>query len=97
MIIGVARVTINLNESHSLKDKRQVVKSIKTRVQNKFNVAVAEVEDLDDMRIATLGIVCLSTSAAHADQVLATVISFIEQNIVFGALGEIDTELIPFS
>src|SRR5687767_12243199 len=96
MTIGVAMVTLYLESSSSLKDKRQVVRSITKRVQNQFNAAIAEVEDLNDMRVATLGITCVSNSAPHADEMLANVIRFIERNIEFGALGEVETELIPY-
>jgi uncharacterized protein YlxP (DUF503 family) len=95
MTIGVARVTLYLEGSQSLKDKRQVVRSLSKRVQNQFNAAIAEVEDLDDMRVATLGIATLSNSSAHVDQMLASVIGFIERNVEFGSLGEVETELIP--
>jgi uncharacterized protein YlxP (DUF503 family) len=97
MTIGVARVTLLLEGSNSLKDKRQVVRSISKRVQNKFNAAIAEVEDLDDMRMATLGITCISNSAPHVDEMLANVIQFIERNVELGSLGDIETELIPYS
>lgn len=97
MTIGVARVTLLFEDSNSLKDKRQVVRSITKRVQNQFNAAIAEVEDLDDMRMATLGITCVSNSAPHVDEMLANVIHFIERNVEFGVLGDIETELIPYS
>jgi uncharacterized protein YlxP (DUF503 family) len=97
MTIGVARVTLLLETSHSLKDKRQVVRSITKRVQNQFNVAIAEVEDLNDMRVATLGLTCVSNSAPHADEMLAKAVAFIERNVELGVLGDIETELIPFS
>lgn len=92
--IGVAHISIYLDESFSLKDKRQVVRSITARVRNQFNAGIAEVEDLDDMRVATLGIVCISNEASHANEMLATIIAFIERNLEFGAIGEIETELI---
>lgn len=97
MTVGVATVTLLLDSTSSLKDKRQVLRSITKRVQNQFNVAIAEVEDLDDMRMATLGITCVSNSAPHVDEMLAKVISFIERNVEYGVLGDIETELIPFS
>jgi uncharacterized protein YlxP (DUF503 family) len=97
MTIGVARVTLLLEGSMSLKDKRHVVRSITKRVQNTFNVAIAEVEDLDDMRMATLGVTCISNSAPHVDEMLAKVITFIERNVEMGVLGDIETELIPYS
>lgn len=93
-VIGVAHLTIYLDESFSLKDKRRVVRSITTQVRNQFNAGIAEVEDLDDIRVATLGIVCISNRSAHAQEMLATILQFIERNLELGALGEIETELI---
>lgn len=97
MTIGVARVTLLLDDSFSLKDKRQVVRSITARVRNQFNAGIAEVEDLDDMRMATLGITCISNSAPHVDEMLSNIIHFIERNVEMGTLGDIETELIPYS
>ena len=94
--IGMARLGIYLPEALSLKDKRKVVRSLSQRVRDRFNVAIAEVEDLDDMRVATLALACVSNSAPHADQMLATVIAFIDRTVEIGALAEIQTELIPF-
>lgn len=92
--IGVAHVSIYLDESFSLKDKRKVVRSVTSRVRNQFNAGIAEVEDLNDLRVATLGIVCISNDASHAAEMLATIIQFIERNLELGAVGEIETELI---
>jgi uncharacterized protein YlxP (DUF503 family) len=94
--IGAARISLYLEESFSLKDKRQVVRSITQKVRNRFNVGIAEVEDLDDARVATLAIVCVSNSAPHADEMLDAVIRFVEARVETGVLGEIETELIPF-
>jgi uncharacterized protein YlxP (DUF503 family) len=93
-IVGVAHVTLYLDDSFSLKDKRRVVRSITARVRDKFNAGIAEVEDLNDMRVATLGIVCISNQASHADEMLATIIQFIERNLELGVVGEIETERI---
>lgn len=96
MTIGAARVTLYIDDSFSLKDKRRVVRSITQRVRNQFNAGIAEIEDLNDQRVATLGIVCVSNSAPHADEMLKNVIDFIERNVEEGVLGEIETELIPY-
>jgi hypothetical protein len=50
-----------LRESRSLKDKRQVVRSIKDRLRNSFNVSVAEVDALDNRQLAVLGIAMVGT------------------------------------
>lgn len=94
--IGVARVTLYLEETFSLKDKRQTVRSITKRVRDKFNVGIAEVEDLNDARVATLVAVCVSNSAPHADEMLAKVIRFVEGRVEMGVLGEVETELIAY-
>ena len=45
--IGVITFELRLDESHSLKDKRHFVKSLKDRLRAKFNVAVAEIDFQD--------------------------------------------------
>lgn len=94
--IGRARLTLYLEGAQSLKDKRSEVKSLIHRLQRRFNAAVAEIEDLDDMRVATIGIVVLSTSAPHADQMLATILNAAEGMLDLAVPGEVDTELLPF-
>jgi uncharacterized protein YlxP (DUF503 family) len=96
MTIGVARVTLYLEDTFSLKDKRQVVRSITQKVRNQFNAGIAEVADLDDARAATLAIVVVSNSANHAQDMLQTIIDFIERRVELGVMGEIETELIPY-
>jgi len=94
--IGKARITLYFEDTFSLKDKRSEVQRVVQRIRNRFNAAIAEIEDLDDMRAATLGIVVVSTSSAHASQMLNTVIEAIERLLDTSTLGDIETELIPF-
>ncbi|MGC4105725.1 MAG: DUF503 domain-containing protein [Thermomicrobiales bacterium] len=94
--LGQAAVTIYFEQTFSLKDKRREVKSVVHRVQAKFNCAIAEVADLDDMRVATLGVAVLSTSAPHADQMLQAIITFIDASLDIGVMGEISTAIDPF-
>lgn len=96
MTVGVARVSLYLEETFSLKDKRQVVRSITQKVRNQFNAAIAEVADLDDPRVATIAIVTVSNAAPHAQEMLQTVIDFIERRVELGVMGEVETELIPY-
>lgn len=70
MIVGSLRVRLLLRESRSLKDKRQVVRSIKDRLRNAFNVAVAEVDALDDRRLVVLGFAAVSNEAGHVRAML---------------------------
>lgn len=94
--IGKARITLYFEATFSIKEKRGEVKRIIHRIQNQFNVAIAEIDDLNDMRVATLGMTVLSTSASHADQMLRTIIDRIERLLDISVLGDIETEMIPF-
>jgi uncharacterized protein len=94
--IGKARVTLYFEDTFSLKDKRSEVKRVTQRFRNQFNAGIAEIEDLDDMRAATLGVVVVSTSAPHASQMLNTILEAIERLLDTSTLGDIETELIPF-
>jgi len=88
MIVGAMRVAIFLPENGTIKDKRHVVKSILARVQTKFHVAAAEIEDNDNLEAAVLGIVCVSNSAPHANEILQHAIRFIENNLLEGGLED---------
>lgn len=65
MIVGSLQVRLLVRESRSLKDKRQVVRSIKDRIRNRFNVSVAEVEEHDHRQLVVLGFAMVSNEAAH--------------------------------
>jgi len=80
MIIGTGKIKLHINYSHSLKEKRMVVRSIKSRVVNKFNVSIAEVEDNDIHQIIVLGVASVSNSKSVADSEIQNVFNFIEDN-----------------
>jgi uncharacterized protein YlxP (DUF503 family) len=69
MTVGSLRVRLLIREARSLKDKRQVLQSIKDRLRAGFNVAVAEVEAQDHRQLAVLAV---ATVAAEAGQVRTT-------------------------
>lgn len=78
MVIGVCTIELYLSDNHSLKGKRQIVKSLKEKLQHRFNVSVAEVEHLDVWQRATLGVCMVSNEQAHVNRELDKVIDFIE-------------------
>ena len=71
--VGVLTLELRLENSHSLKDKRHVVESLKTRLRNKFNVAVAEIDYQDLWQRAAVAAVTVSSSQVHAEKVLRSV------------------------
>jgi uncharacterized protein YlxP (DUF503 family) len=94
MTVGVCRVWLRLPENHSLKEKRRVVKQLVARLQAKFNVAVAEVDDQDLWQMASLGVTCVSTSEGHAHQVLSNVVAFIRNERPDAEMVDYRTEML---
>jgi uncharacterized protein YlxP (DUF503 family) len=78
MVIGTLTITLQVPDSTSLKDKRQVVRSLTARLRQTFNVAVAEVGDQDLWQSAIVGIACVSGDARHADEMCQKVLRFAE-------------------
>lgn len=70
MVIGLCTVELFIPESQSLKDKRQVLLSLKDRLRGKFNLSVAEVEGQDLWQKAVLGMACVSNEGTHVNRVL---------------------------
>ena len=89
MNVGVCKIRLRLPENQSLKGKRQVLKSIISRVDNKFNVSVAEVDDQDLWQVATLGVCCISNDKRHTDEVLSKVTEFVVN-------GRFDVEILDY-
>ena len=71
--VGVLTLELRLENSHSLKDKRHVVESLKARLRNKFNVAVAEIDYQDTWQRAAIAAVTVSPDHVFAEKVLRSV------------------------
>ncbi len=95
MHIGVCRIRFRLPENSSLKGKRRVIKSITSRVANKFNVSVAEVDDHDLWQMATIGISCVSNDSRHANEILSKVADFIDDGRFEIEILDYNIEIIP--
>ncbi len=94
LMVGVLRVTLRLPENHSLKGKRQVLKSLMARTHNKFNVSAAEIDHQDSWQIASIGITCVTNEGRHADQILANVIDFIRSERLDAEIVDFETEVL---
>ena len=80
MIIGTLEVKLMVPWSHSLKEKRMVLRSITERIKNKFNVSVAEVDNQDLHQSIVLGIACVTNETSHANSILQKILDYIEGN-----------------
>ena len=78
MIVGLCTVELFIPDGHSLKEKRQVLQSLKTRLRDKFNLSVAEVGDQDLWQKAVLGLACVANESAHVNQVLDEAVNLIQ-------------------
>jgi uncharacterized protein YlxP (DUF503 family) len=95
MVVGVLRLELFLPENHSLKGKRSVLRAIKSRVQNKFNVSIAECEDHDLWQRATLGVSQVGAEQPHVDACLRQVVQFIDE-LQLAQLGEERVEFLHY-
>ncbi|MBI5652601.1 MAG: DUF503 domain-containing protein [Chloroflexi bacterium] len=93
MVIGVCTLELEIPASHSLKDKRHVVKSLIARVRNEFNVSVAEVDSHDAWQHATIALVCVSTDVDYAHGLLEKAIDFMERQRLDAVIGDYSIEM----
>jgi len=82
VIVGLITWELHLGACQSLKEKRQIVKSVKDRLHQRFNVSVAETDHHDLWQRAELSAAVVSTDRRHAEQVLQEV-----DRLVAGADG----------
>ena len=92
--VGVLRVVLHLPDSGSLKSKRQVVSGLLRRVRNEFQVAAAEVGERDLWQLAEIAVACVSADSRHVDEVLASVLSYVEGHSDGARITGVSTELV---
>lgn len=92
MVVGVLKLTLFLPENHSLKGKRGVIKKIKARVANTFNVSITECDGQDLWQRAVLGICQVGADASYVDGALRQVVRFIDDMQV-AELGDEELEV----
>ena len=96
MIVGMCKINLRIPENSSLKGKRHVVKSVIARICNKFDVAVAEVDNNDLWQTAVIGVCCVSNEKRHANQILSRVIDFVENSHIDAELLDYEIEILAF-
>jgi hypothetical protein len=79
MIIGILTVLIEIPSSFSLKEKRRVLNSVKSKLKNRFNISIAEVGEKDIWNRAEIGIAIISDNSSFCNEQLGKVIEFIEK------------------
>lgn len=79
--VALGTVELHLPEVDSLKGKRHVLRGLKEKVKNRFNVSVAEVDHEDLWQRATLAVACVSNDARLANEVVSKAVNFIESRL----------------
>ncbi len=81
MKIGLIRIHFHIAEAQSLKQKRQVMRSIKDRLRNQFNVAVAEIGSNDLWQTGELAVVTVANEHQFVDSMLQKINNFFEEQL----------------
>ena len=75
MPVGLLTLELHIADAQSLKDKRQVLRSLKDRLRAHFNVAVAELDFEDTWQRSVVGVVTLSNEEHHVEEALQKVLA----------------------
>jgi uncharacterized protein len=79
MAVGLLTLELHIADAQSLKDKRQVIRSLKDRLRGKFNVAVAELDFQDSWQRSVIGVVTLANEESYVQEVLQKVLQEADQ------------------
>ena len=87
MTVGVLRIKLQIQDADSLKAKRQILKSLKDKIKNTFNVSVSEVNHHDKWQLACLGIAAVGEDPRYVNGQLSKLVDFINN---FGYINILD-------
>lgn len=96
MVVGVLQFDILIHDAQSLKDKRRVVRSIKDRLHRDHQVAVAEVDALDNPALARLALSCVAREGRRAGEVLDHIAQSLRSR-TDAELGRVSRQIMPFT
>ena len=80
MIVGLCTVELHFPDAQSLKSKRKILVSLKTRLQNRINISIAEIDENHLWQKAILGIASVANETARVNQTLDYVLNDIRAN-----------------
>ncbi|MBI3615858.1 MAG: DUF503 domain-containing protein [Candidatus Omnitrophica bacterium] len=79
MVIGLIQLSLRIPESQSLKGKRQILLGLKTRIRNRLNVSVSEIDHQDKWQLAALAVACVGNDRAGLNRVLSYTVEMVER------------------
>ena len=90
------RFTLRIPDSGSLKDKRQVVRSLTQRIRNTYQAAVAEVGDNEAWQLVTIGVAVVTNSHRHGEEMLNEIMSFVRETRLDAEVTSWESDLTAF-
>ena len=94
MIVGTCTIHLDIAPTHSLKEKRRLVKSVVAHVRNRFNVSIAEVDANEYWQSAILGVACVANSRERVHGTLSAVASYVEHLRLDVRLADYEIEIL---
>jgi uncharacterized protein YlxP (DUF503 family) len=95
MIVGACQIRLHLPASHSLKEKRKIVRSLVERLRARFNLSVAEIEEQDRWQLAVLGLTSASRDGTAAHALLQQAADFVEEQAGDYVVLDVEIEIVP--
>ena len=94
MFIGTCRLTFRLPGNDSLKGKRQVSRSLITKLRQKFNLSVAEVDAIDVHQTLVIGMTCVSKDSSYAEELIEAAVRWVEGQHIDAELIGVEREMV---
>ncbi len=95
MFVAIARVVLRIPGAQSLKDRRQVVRSFKDRVKARLGISIAEVGDVENHQLATVGLAAVARDAGSADDLLRQAVA-LGEHLKGGLVVDVRHQVLPF-
>lgn len=83
MTIGNCIVEIYIPDTSSIKEKRNIIKALKDRIRNKFNVSISQIDTNNNHRISILAIAAVANERNYVNRLLSNVVKFMEKQRTF--------------
>lgn len=87
MAVGICTIELHIPDSGSLKSRRKVLRHLKERIRQSFNVSVSELDDGRLWQRAVLGVACVANERRHVNQVLDKVVSLVQGNLTVSVIS----------
>jgi len=93
VVVGTAKISLYIQDNHSLKEKRRIVKSIIAKVQQRFNVSIAEVDFNDKWQRIGLGLSVVGNDRRFVNSALDTILTYVD-SLYLGEIIDSDIEIM---